>query len=950
MSSVSGSSSVTSLYKSLGISSNKIGGLLSGLDTDSIVDALTAGTRAKIAKQNQQRQLLSWQQTAYRSTATTLKNFQSKFFTLSGSSAAGSTSVASDVFWRAFTGNSSNSAKVTANTSTSTSAGTVKISEVKQLATAQTITVNETFSSELTGSGVNLANQSFYGKTLQISVGSDVRTIRLDDLDYVSTAGNFQQNFQDKLQSLIDDAVGRRSPNTGETADADGKVSIVKATLNVDASDASGNTFNINLASENDRVTVQADSSVLGLTKNQTNRANLSTKLKDIDTFNNITDDKVSFKINGTTIELDMKTDTLSSMMTKINRSSAGVNMTYSNQTEQFTFTASKTGAGNNIDIEDVSGKFMYEFIGARGSSSITSSTTSGFMGYLDSLNSTGTFTLNDIDTFLKANAGKSYALTLTIDGVTKTLAIDNVPVGVEIVTGDPTQGHTYNGKTAHEYFFDELNSQITSEFGSGTGVSFSYAATGSNSDCILSLSTPNKTAVTIEPTVLSGGQIDLLDPANGFLTSAGPLFTTGTKSDLGNSGSTQLTNIFGGTFATDGGAFTIRDKNGADVTIYWGEKYDGVSLGGANDVYAGSHLRDFVETVNTAYDSSRSRDVFTYDETKNTFSFDMGNNPLAFKDSTTPGDIGAMQALFGISQYSGVPQTGLATNVQGQNAEVVINGRVITSSTNNFVHDGVGFEVHEEHSASDPAIVITTKGDTDGLVEKIKGFVEEYNTLITALNTLINEEKVSGYTPLTDEQKEEMTVEQITTWETEAKKGLLRNDSTLRRIISDLRTTMTKNVEAAGLSLYDVGIEVESYTNMSSYKNTGKLTIKEDRLRDALENNLDNVRILFTDGFTSYDEDNVGGGIATSLNTIINKAVRENSTKPGSLVAIAGSATTTYTSTIGSKLTRIDEYVTKLKARLKSEYERHWSKFSALETSLQKLSAQSSWLTDMSA
>lgn len=57
-----------------------IGGLMSGLDVDSIVEQLTLTTRTKIQKQLQQKQLLEWKQEAYREIIDKLSAFQNKYF------------------------------------------------------------------------------------------------------------------------------------------------------------------------------------------------------------------------------------------------------------------------------------------------------------------------------------------------------------------------------------------------------------------------------------------------------------------------------------------------------------------------------------------------------------------------------------------------------------------------------------------------------------------------------------------------------------------------------------------------------------------------------------------------------------------------------------------------------------------------------------------------------
>jgi flagellar capping protein FliD len=84
-------------------------------------------------------------------------------------------------------------------------------------------------------------------------------------------------------------------------------------------------------------------------------------------------------------------------------------------------------------------------------------------------------------------------------------------------------------------------------------------------------------------------------------------------------------------------------------------------------------------------------------------------------------------------------------------------------------------------------------------------------------------------------------------------------------------------------------------------------------------------------------------------LNDIITKAASTSSIaeKRGTLVRIAGTELNTgdNTSTLGNKMEEIDNYISNLKLRLESEYNRYWKQFSALEVAVSKMNSQSSWL-----
>lgn len=74
----------TNLY---GSSVNKgMGGLMSGLDTDDLVNQMTAATRNKINKQYQAKQKLLYKQEAYREISSKLLAFNNKYFSYSSGS------------------------------------------------------------------------------------------------------------------------------------------------------------------------------------------------------------------------------------------------------------------------------------------------------------------------------------------------------------------------------------------------------------------------------------------------------------------------------------------------------------------------------------------------------------------------------------------------------------------------------------------------------------------------------------------------------------------------------------------------------------------------------------------------------------------------------------------------------------------------------------------------
>ena len=108
------------------------------------------------------------------------------------------------------------------------------------------------------------------------------------------------------------------------------------------------------------------------------------------------------------------------------------------------------------------------------------------------------------------------------------------------------------------------------------------------------------------------------------------------------------------------------------------------------------------------------------------------------------------------------------------------VNGRDYTDKSNTVTINGVQLTLQKtttdpNDSTKDIPVQITTSSDTETALQTIKSFVEDYNSLITLLNTKLDENKYRDFKPLTDEQKAEMKDTDITNWTDKAKSGLLK-------------------------------------------------------------------------------------------------------------------------------------------------------------------------------
>ena len=135
---------ISNTYSSKASSSKGFSGIASGMDTDSMVEAMLAGTQAKIDKQQGLKQQALWKQELYREIITQINAFQSKFF-----STTSGTNLLSRSFYNLMSATSATSAfKVSATSSAP--AGATKI-KVERLATNTKLTSGSAVSGKLAG-------------------------------------------------------------------------------------------------------------------------------------------------------------------------------------------------------------------------------------------------------------------------------------------------------------------------------------------------------------------------------------------------------------------------------------------------------------------------------------------------------------------------------------------------------------------------------------------------------------------------------------------------------------------------------------------------------------------------------------------------------------------------------------------------------------------------------
>lgn len=270
---------------------------------------------------------------------------------------------------------------------------------------------------------------------------------------------------------------------------------------------------------------------------------------------------------------------------------------------------------------------------------------------------------------------------------------------------------------------------------------------------------------------------------------------------------------------------------------------------------------------------------------------------------------------------------------VPATDAKIILDGAELTDTSNSFSVAGLNLELKNVTTGK---VSLNTTADTDAVYDSFKEFIKEYNAILEEMNTLYGADSARGYEPLTDEEKEAMSEEQIELWEKKIKDSLLRRDSTLSSLTSAMRTAMQTTIKASDGKTYSLS----SFGIMTSsdYTEKGLLHIygdeddedygtEENKLKAALQENPDIVAEVLS-------------GIVTQLaNTMSDKM-------KGTEIS---SALTFYNDKeMKSQIEDYEDEITRWEDKLLDLEDRYYKQFSAMETALAKLNSQSSYLSSM--
>lgn len=303
-------------------------GLMSGLDTESLVKSMAANTKNRLNTKKQKLQTLQWKQEAYRSSISKISDFQKKFLDWGSD-----TSIKANSVMNKYKAESTND-KLAVSASSSATPATYYISastaasaaQVKSAGSISTDRINLDFSKNVDGKEY----------TVQMTYNGTTRDVTFKGSTDADTAkANFLEAANNTFKDIKTDAQGFEFK--------DGTSTLVFNNAN----DGIRHTFSIKYNSE-----------AVGLSNTVGSTMGTTTKLSDAAFNTALNGDKFEFSINGEKFTFE-KSSTVGDVINAINKADIGVKASFSTMTQSFKLESTETGTAGKLNIEQTSGNLL---------------------------------------------------------------------------------------------------------------------------------------------------------------------------------------------------------------------------------------------------------------------------------------------------------------------------------------------------------------------------------------------------------------------------------------------------------------------------------------------------------------------------------------------------------------------------------------------------------------
>lgn len=303
-------------------------GLMSGLDTESLVKSMAANTKNRLNTKKQKLQTLQWKQEAYRSSISKISDFQKKFLDWGSD-----TSIKANSVMNKYKAESTND-KLAVSANSSATPATYYISastaasaaQVKSAGSISTDRINLDFSKNVDGKEY----------TVQMTYNGTTRDVTFKGSTDADTAkANFLEAANNTFKDIKTDAQGFEFK--------DGTSTLVFNNAN----DGIRHTFSIKYNSE-----------AVGLSNTVGSTMGTTTKLSDAAFNTALNGDKFEFSINGEKFTFE-KSSTVGDVINAINKADIGVKASFSTMTQSFKLESTETGTAGKLNIEQTNGNLL---------------------------------------------------------------------------------------------------------------------------------------------------------------------------------------------------------------------------------------------------------------------------------------------------------------------------------------------------------------------------------------------------------------------------------------------------------------------------------------------------------------------------------------------------------------------------------------------------------------
>lgn len=870
----------------------RITGLNSGLDTEAIISALVSSYSYKTNKYKKAQTKLSWKQDAWKTLNTKVYSFYTSLDSLRFSKNYNlkSTKV-------------SDSTKATVTASSSAPNGTQKLNILK-VAQAGYLTGGKLDDSTTTGT--TLAELGYTGGNGTITLTKGDGTKKTIEVSQGTTVNSFINSLKEAGVNASYDDINKRifvsSKDTGKDNDftltggnVDGANALTKLGLNVksDATDATYKTY----------MQYYGDGTQSGITAkvNEAIKAyqDAQTAYKTADAQNS----NISAGYGYASAYAAMKNAFAKSKLDPA-------------QQEQLTQLLQMSATDRAQSVMDSNGN-IYK---------------------TEKTNDDGSV----IYSYTDASGNKSYIQSETTDSVTKYYTATASEVKYNKITASDGNEYSedenglYVDKDGKKYFVDGSNLVETT----GTKVNGSWEKTADGKTVAFEDSKKEEAT----KTVYTKGSDELSNAKSG----------TTAYTDLAKKAQDEMKlsdedmSSYLSTLATN--VSTVNTyENTADTTLEDSNEYSRKSIiDKVHKAYAQNAAQGVTDLTNTF-----AAAIATNKTTMNTSQKTMDNNQVladiaAMEDGTEKDAIASfvkqVQSAHDIANNTSIEYNTDARKIDGCDSEIYLNGIKYTGSSNSYSINGLNITAQvvtdTDGKASDAnAISITTSTDTQGIYDKIKDFLSQYNSLINEITSLYNADSAKGYEPLTDDEKDAMSDTEVEKWEQKIKDSLLRRDDNLESLMSAMTSAMSGAVEVNGKKMYlsNFGIKTLGYLNApKNQQNAYHIDGDEDDANSS--GNADKLMTAITN-----DPDTVINfmqGLAENLYDSIHKKMQSSS---------LSSIYTVYNDKeMASEYSDYTSIIKKWEEKLQDKEDYYYKKFSSMETALSKLNSQTSSLSGL--